>query len=65
VLAGFATDNCVMFTAADAYMRDFKVVLPTDCLGAQSMQEHRNAIKRMKSLLKARVATSTQVRLTR
>jgi nicotinamidase-related amidase len=65
ILAGFATDNCVMFTAADAYMRDFKLVLATDCLGAQSIREHRTAIKRMKTLLKADAATSDRVRLSR
>jgi nicotinamidase-related amidase len=65
ILAGFATDNCVMFTAADAYMRDFKLILATDCLGAQSIREHSAAIKRMKMLLKADAATSDRVRLSR
>jgi nicotinamidase-related amidase len=65
VLAGFATDNCVLFTAADAYMRDFTVVLATDCLAAQSTGEHRAALKRMKTLLKAGTATSTDVKLRR
>ena len=65
VLAGFATDNCVLFTAADAYMRDFKLVLATDSLAAQSIGEHRAAIKRMKMLLKSGVALSKNVRLRR
>jgi nicotinamidase-related amidase len=65
VLAGFATDNCVLFTAADAYMRDFKLILATDCLAAQSSKEHRAAIKRMKTLLKAGAATAKDVRLRR
>jgi nicotinamidase-related amidase len=65
VLAGFATDNCVLFTAADAYMRDFTVILATDCLAAQSSREHRAAITRMKTVLKAQTATSKNVRLRR
>jgi nicotinamidase-related amidase len=65
LLAGFATDNCVLFTAADAYMRDFNLVLIADGLGAQSAREHRAAIARMKTLLKARVHTSTRVKLPR
>jgi nicotinamidase-related amidase len=65
VLAGFATDNCVLFTAADAYMRDFTLILATDCLAAQSADEHRGALKRMKALLKAGTATSMGVRLRR
>jgi nicotinamidase-related amidase len=65
VLAGFATDNCVLFTAADAYMRDFKVILATDCLAAQSTKEHRAALTRMKALLKAAAVASKDVRLRR
>jgi nicotinamidase-related amidase len=65
LLAGFATDNCVLFTAADAYMRDFALVLLADGLAAQSRQAHKGAMKRMTTLFKARVATSTDVRLRR
>src|SRR3954465_3149264 len=28
VLAGFNTDACVLFTAADAYMRDLRIIVP-------------------------------------
>jgi nicotinamidase-related amidase len=65
VLAGFVTDNCVLFTAADAYMRDFKLVLATDCLGAQSRDAHRAAIQQMKTVLKAEATTGTHARLRR
>ncbi len=30
VLAGVAADNCVLFTAQDAYLRDYRVVIPSD-----------------------------------
>jgi nicotinamidase-related amidase len=65
VLAGFSTDNCVLFTAADAYMRDFQLILASDCLAAQSREAHRTAIGQMKRLIKADVATGKRVRLRR
>src|SRR5258705_12833999 len=43
VLCGFAADNCVLFTAADAYMRDYQLVIPRDCIGAQTPYAHRRA----------------------
>src|SRR5712691_2982575 len=32
ILAGIAGNNCVLFTANDAYMRDFKLFVPSDCV---------------------------------
>jgi nicotinamidase-related amidase len=32
ILTGIAGNNCVLFTANDAYMRDFKVFVPQDCV---------------------------------
>jgi nicotinamidase-related amidase len=29
IVTGFAADNCVLFTAADAYMRDFRLLDPS------------------------------------
>ena len=32
VVTGLTTDRCVLFTAADAHMRDFHVHVPRDCV---------------------------------
>lgn len=34
ILAGIATDVCILFTANDAYMRDYTLVVPSDCVAA-------------------------------
>jgi nicotinamidase-related amidase len=65
VLGGFATDNCVMFTAADAYMRDLNIVLASDCMAADTTRAHREAIQHMKKVFEARVSMSTRIRLVR
>ncbi len=41
LLAGVASDQCVLVTAAEARMRDLDVVVPRDCVASQS--EARNA----------------------
>src|SRR6185503_11400451 len=32
ILTGIAGNNCVLFTANDAYMRDLHLVVPADCV---------------------------------
>ena len=36
VLTGVATHQCVLFTANDAYVRDFKLHIPWDCVAAKT-----------------------------
>jgi nicotinamidase-related amidase len=63
VLTGFAADNCVLFTAADAYMREYSLDIPRDCIGAKSPDALRRALKMMKELLDARTTASRGLRL--
>jgi nicotinamidase-related amidase len=63
VLTGFAADNCVLFTAADAYMREYRLDVPRDCIGAKSPAALRRALTMMKELLGARTGPSRGLRL--
>ncbi len=53
VLGGVAADICVLFTANDAYMRDYKLIVPQDCVAANSKELTEYAVKQMTTLLKA------------
>lgn len=53
VITGVATNICVFFTANDAYMRDFKVTVPSDCVAANKASVTKNALHEMEKLLKA------------
>jgi nicotinamidase-related amidase len=53
ILAGIAGNNCVLFTANDAYMRDFNLIVPSDCSVSQSEEDNENALKQMERVLKA------------
>ncbi|HJU91547.1 MAG TPA: isochorismatase family cysteine hydrolase, partial [Pyrinomonadaceae bacterium] len=53
ILTGIAGNNCVLFTANDAYMRDYKIFIPSDCVVSNTEQENRHALKQMETVLKA------------
>src|SRR4029434_395312 len=65
ILTGIATDVCVLFTAADAYMRDLRVIVPSDCVTALTPAVHRAALAQMRSVLKAQVVGSASLDLAR
>ena len=65
ILAGIAGNYCVLFTANDAYMRDYKLFVPSDCTISNSAKENREALKLMHVYLKADVRPSTKLRLRR
>lgn len=44
VLTGFAADICVLFTAADAHMREYDLWLPADAIAAEGEQRRRWAL---------------------
>lgn len=61
VITGMATDACVLFTAADAYMRDFRVIIPRDCVTALTPAVHRAALNHMRTTIKAEIVDSRRV----
>ncbi len=63
VLCGMAANICVLFTANDAYMRDFHLVVPADCVASNSEPENRYALEQMSKVLKADTRPSEELRL--
>jgi nicotinamidase-related amidase len=53
ILTGIAGNNCVLFTANDAYMRDFKIFVPSDCVVSNTEEDNEYALKQMETVLKA------------
>lgn len=60
ILTGFAGNICVLFTANDAYMRDYGLWVPSDCIASESAADNRGACHQMKRFLHADVGTSTR-----
>ncbi|MDQ3702564.1 MAG: cysteine hydrolase, partial [Chloroflexota bacterium] len=63
ILTGLTGDICVLFTANDAYMRDFHLVVPSDCTASISPEENEHALRQMGTSLKADVTPSTELDL--
>lgn len=61
ILTGMAGNICVLFTANDAYMRDYHLVVPGDCVASNSTQENEAALKQMRTVLKADVRPSAEI----
>lgn len=63
LLTGVAGDNCVLFTANDAYMRDFHLVVPSDCVASIDAASNQYALERMQAVLEANITPSTALDL--
>ena len=60
VLTGFAGNNCVLFTANDAYLRDYELIVPSDCTASIGAEENEYALKQMQQVLKASIPSSSE-----
>jgi nicotinamidase-related amidase len=61
VLTGIAANICVLFTANDAYMRDLRLVVPSDCVASNTEEENAYALNQMQKVLKADIRPSTEL----
>jgi isochorismate hydrolase len=61
ILTGIAGNFCVLFTAHDAYMRDFKLLVPRDCLASEKEADNRHALEHMATTCKAHTGASTGI----
>jgi nicotinamidase-related amidase len=61
ILTGMAGNICVMFTANDAYMRDFRLIVPADCMASANVDVNTSALQHMHEVLGADITPSTQL----
>jgi nicotinamidase-related amidase len=61
VLTGLQTHICILFTANDAYLRDYDIVVPSDCTCSDSQRKHIIALEAIAETLKARVLASSEI----
>ncbi|HJT79562.1 MAG TPA: isochorismatase family cysteine hydrolase [Chthoniobacterales bacterium] len=62
IITGIAGNYCVLFTANDAYMRDYELAVPSDCTASNTAAENRQALKLMKDYLKADTRPSVRIK---
>lgn len=62
VLAGVATDSCILATALDANARDLRLWIPQDCTAAITPQRKRRALRTMHESMSASVRPAAGTR---
>lgn len=60
VLAGLSADMCISATAQDAYVRQFKLRIPSDCVAADTAEHEAQALEHMSRTMKADVGPSAE-----
>ncbi len=63
ILTGIAGNFCVLFTANDAYMRDYELLIPEDCCVSNTPRENEEALALMRKFLKADTRPSDEIEL--
>jgi len=61
VLTGVATNVCVQHTAADAFFRNYDIIVVRDATSALSKEAHEYALDYMMRIYKARILTTKEV----
>ena len=65
ILTGVAGNICILFSANDAYMRDFNIIVPADCVASNTPEENRYALEQIRTVLKADITPSPDLDLSR
>ena len=63
IVTGIATNICVLFTANDAYMRDYHLHVPSDCVAANTKALTESALEQIAHVLKADTTRSADMQL--
>jgi nicotinamidase-related amidase len=63
LVTGVASDQCIVMTAAEARMRDYEVIVPGDCVAAQSAARNAHALGHLREAHGIDTAPSARVRL--
>ena len=63
IITGIAGNSCVLFTASDAFMRDYYLIVPSDCVASIDPDDNEYALRQMREILKADTTPSTDLDL--
>jgi len=63
IITGITTDICVLFTANDAYMRGYHVIVPRDCTAAVTAEQASSTLELLERVSDAVTTPSDQLDL--
>lgn len=61
ILTGMAADVCILFTAHDAHLRDYKIIVPSDCVASNTLRETKVALSHMQKAAHASICKSANI----
>lgn len=61
ILAGLATNLCVLFTAHDAHMNEYRLTVLSDCCAAESDADHNWALDQLQRFIRVTVCRGEEV----
>lgn len=61
ILTGIAGNICVLFSANDAYMRDFNLFVPRNCICSNTREENEYALQQMEKILRVDTRPSAEI----
>lgn len=63
IITGIAGNICVLFTANDAHMRDYRLVVPADCCASERPADNEYALEQLHRVFGADVRPSPEIAL--
>lgn len=61
IIVGLVTDICVQHTAADAFFRGYRIIIPQDCVEASSAEVQKTAIDYMKKVYGSEITNLKEI----
>jgi nicotinamidase-related amidase len=61
IITGIAGNFCILFTANDAYMRDYELTVPSDCVISNTAKENKEVLQLMQRYLNADTRPSQRI----
>ena len=65
IITGMTIERCLLFTANDAFLRDYELFVPKDCTAAVDPEDERPALQIMERVLGADTRASAELDLSR
>ena len=63
ILTGIAGDACILASAADAKVREYEVLVPSDCIASATAARNETALALMKTAMLLDTRSSRSIRL--
>jgi nicotinamidase-related amidase len=63
IMAGLTTNACILMSAGEIYMREFRLIVPRDCVAALSPELQKASLKILKENFQAEIQPSASLKL--